>query len=155
MSISLNKPSTLAGFLECFKIFYPLIRWVPQTQPTITIPLIICTHPYQLLNQPLDVWLKVPFIREIWRRALPFPHPKKMLRTLSVLGASSVILPKKLMNYTTQNEVATKYNFQTARASFSSSYSMYSHKQVLSGGTNSCWQDSPVLFMIWVLHVML
>lgn len=26
VSISLNKPSTLAGFLECFKIFYPLIR---------------------------------------------------------------------------------------------------------------------------------
>ena len=78
-----------------------------------------------------------------------------MLRTLSVSGASSVILPKKLMNYTTQNVVTTKYNFQTAHANFSSSYSMYSHKQVLSGGTNSCWQDLPVLSMIWVLHVML
>ena len=83
------------------------------------------------------------------------PPPLENVENFKCLRCIFSNLTQKLMNYTTQNVVATKYNYQTARASFSSSYSMYSHKQVLSGGTNSCWQDSPVLFMIWVLHVML
>ena len=83
------------------------------------------------------------------------PPPLENVENFKCLRCIFSNLTQKLMNYTTQNVVATKYNFQTAHASFSSSYSMYSHKQVLSGGTNSCWQDSPVLFMIWVLHVML
>ena len=72
--------------------------------------MIICTHPHQLLNQPLDVWLKVPFIREVWRHALPFPHPLENVENFKCLRCIFSNLTQK--THELHNSKCSRYKVQ-------------------------------------------